>query len=265
MSKIKVLLTGKGSVIIDDFFNHLNLDFDLLTTSFRYEDISKHIEIFSPDIFIICLNGEKRDELFLLVELKRLLTRDGITVFIVGSHEDCDLFNQTVVYLAEETFTKPISIDQIKNGIIKYVDEKRKKSDEDAELQAALEKLKSIGRRKHVLVIDDDPIMLKVVKDHLHENYDVATAISGKIAYKFLENKTTDIILLDYEMPGEDGPMVYGNLRQRPELANTPIIFLTGVTDKSKITAALTLKPQGYLLKPIDKDRLIGTIEKFVG
>lgn len=116
-----------------------------------------------------------------------------------------------------------------------------------------------------MLVIDDDPIMLKVVKEHLHEKYDVATAISGKIAYKFLESKTTDIILLDYEMPGEDGPEVMINLRRRPELATTPIVFLTGVSDKAKITAALSLSPQGYILKPIDKDKLIGTIEKFVG
>ena len=118
---------------------------------------------------------------------------------------------------------------------------------------------------KTVLVIDDDPIMLKVVKEHLHEKYDVATAISGKIAYKFLESKQTDMILLDYEMPGEDGPDVLINLRKREDLANTPIVFLTGVSDKDKITAALSLKPQGYLLKPIDKDKLIGTIEKFVG
>ena len=107
--------------------------------------------------------------------------------------------------------------------------------------------------------------MLKVVKEHLHDKYDVATAINAKVAYKFLESKKTDMILLDYAMPGEDGPMVYGNLRQRPELANIPIVFLTGVSDKTKITAALTLKPQGYLLKPIDKERLLGTIEKFIG
>ncbi|MCR4791940.1 MAG: response regulator [Lachnospiraceae bacterium] len=265
MDKIKILLTGKHQITINDFFNHLSVDFDLLTTSFRYDDIVKHINLFHPDIFIICLNGETREELSIMVELKRQLTRDGIVVFIVGSHEDCNLFNETVVYLAEETFTKPISIDNIRKGIIQYVDEREKKRIEEAEMQAALEQIKEYERRKHVLVIDDDPIMLKVVKDFLHENYDVATAINAKIAYKFLDGKTTDMILLDYEMPGEDGPMVFGNLRQRPELSKTPIIFLTGVTDKSKITAALALKPQGYLLKPIDKERLIGTIEKFIG
>ena len=116
-----------------------------------------------------------------------------------------------------------------------------------------------------MLVIDDDPLMLKLIKEYLHENYDVATAVSGKIAYKFLENKTTDLILLDYEMPVENGPMVLENLRQNSELANIPVVFLTGISDKEKIKQALMLKPQGYLLKPIDRETLLGTIEKFLG
>ena len=167
--------------------------------------------------------------------------------------------------MAEESFEKPINIVAIRNRINDYMEDKKKKEVDEVKLQAELEKVKEENRRKHVLVIDDDPIMLKVVNEHLHENYDIATAISGKIAYKFLENKSTDMILLDYEMPGEDGPDVLINLRKREELANIPIIFLTGVSDKDKITAALSLKPQGYLLKPIDKDKLIGTIEKFIG
>lgn len=265
MDKYKILICGKQNIIIDDFFHHLSDDFDLLTTSFRYEDIVKHVSLFHPDVFILCLNGETKDDLSVMMELKRIFTRESIFVFIAGSREDCEFFRSTVVYMAEESFEKPINIVAIRNRINDYMEDKKKKEVEDAKIQAELEKIKEENRRKHVLVIDDDPIMLKVVKEHLHENYDVATAISGKIAYKFLDNKSTDMILLDYEMPGEDGPDVLINLRKREELANIPIIFLTGVSDKDKITAALSLKPQGYLLKPIDKDKLIGTIEKFIG
>jgi len=265
MDKYKILICGKQNIIIDDFFHHLSDDFDLLTTSFRYEDIVKHVNLFHPDVFILCLNGETKDDLNVMIELKRIFTRESIFVFIAGSKEDCDFFRNTVVYMAEESFEKPISVSNIRNRINDYMDEKKKRAIDEAKLQAELVKVKEDNRRKHVLVIDDDPIMLKVVKEHLHEKYDVATAISGKIAYKFLESKTTDIILLDDEMPGEDGPEVMINLRRRPELATTPIVFLTGVSDKAKITAALSLSPQGYILKPIDKDKLIGTIEKFVG
>ena len=265
MKKYNVLISGKQKIIIDDFFNHLSDDFNLLTTSLRYEDLVNHLNLFHPDIFIICLNGETRDEYNVLIELKRILTREGIFVFICGDHNDCREFNENVVYLAEETFEKPISVDRIKEGIIDYMREKEKKAEEEIRLKIELEKIKEQERRKHVLIIDDDPIMLKTVKEQLSGNYDVATAISSKIAYKFLENKDTDMILLDYEMPGEDGPSTFKNLRAMPKLDSKPIVFLTGVTDKEKIREALVLKPQGYLLKPLDREKLLGTIEKFIG
>ena len=46
MDKYKILICGKQNIIIDDFFHHLSDDFDLLTTSFRYEDIVKHVNLF---------------------------------------------------------------------------------------------------------------------------------------------------------------------------------------------------------------------------
>ncbi|MBR6222723.1 MAG: response regulator [Lachnospiraceae bacterium] len=110
--------------------------------------------------------------------------------------------------------------------------------------------------RKHVLVIDDDPIMLRVIKDYLHEDYEVASARSGKTAYKYLEKKSTDLILLDYEMPEENGPQVFQKLRQIPNSENVPIVFLTGVSDRERISSVISLKPAGYVLKPVDRQVL---------
>lgn len=118
--------------------------------------------------------------------------------------------------------------------------------------------------RKCILVVDDAPIMLKTVKEQLHDEYDVATAISGKIAMKFLERKRADLILLDYEMPEENGSEILKKLRDNDATKDIPVIFLTGVTDRDKIKEAIALKPQGYLLKPIDHDKLIETIANFV-
>ena len=115
--------------------------------------------------------------------------------------------------------------------------------------------------KKHILVIDDDVRMLKVIKLHLHEKYDVATAISGKIALKFLETKHTDLILLDYAMPDENGLVVLEKLRANPLTKDIPVIFLTGITDRKKIQEALVMKPQGYLLKPINRKRLLAAIQ----
>lgn len=45
------------------------------------------------------------------------------------------------------------------------------------------------SQRKHILVVDDNSMMLRLVKEHLHDKYDVATALSGKIALKFLQKR----------------------------------------------------------------------------
>ena len=75
----------------------------------------------------------------------------------------------------------------------------------------------------------------------------------------------TNLILLDYEMPGENGPEVLEKLRANPITNQIPVIFLTGINDRKKIQQVLALKPQGYLLKPIDHDKLVEAIENTIG
>ena len=73
------------------------------------------------------------------------------------------------------------------------------------------------------------------------------------------------MVLLDYEMPGESGPEVFMNLRTRKTMVNTPIVFLTGVTDSERVKEVVSLKPQGYLLKPVDKEKLLSKVRNVLG
>lgn len=278
MEKYRILLSGKNNAIMDDFFFHMTDDFKMLSTSMRVEDLVYHLELFRPDALVLCLGGDSKDIRNSLLEQERKLASYGVNVFVVGSKEDCEDFQRISLHLADMVMQKPISVDDIRKNILRFM--KRKEDEEQRILQEERQKeeqkkeeqkkegqavQKESKRRKHVLVIDDNPIMLKMIKEQLSGTYDVATAISGKIAYKFLDTKGTDMILLDYEMPDENGPAIFKKIREREAFANTPIIFLTGISDRKKITTALTLKPQGYLLKPIDKAKLLSTIEKFIG
>jgi len=261
----KILITGKNNAIIEDCFNQMQDNYMLISTSLRYDDMDRHLSIFEPDVLLICLNGETRDEYNRIIELKRKLTRMDTAVAIVGDPLAIEEFQKIAVYMADIVMEKPITVSLIKQNLSEYYIEKKKRAEEEKRIQQEIAKIKEQERRKKVLVIDDDPAMLRIIKEHLHEKYDVATAISGKIAYKFLECKETDLILLDFEMPVEKGPEVFVNIRKNERYENTPVVFLTGIRDREKINEALMLKPQGYLLKPIDKEKLIGTIEKFLG
>ena len=120
-------------------------------------------------------------------------------------------------------------------------------------------------RKKHILIVDDDSRVLRLLQSYLTGRYELATAINGKVALKFLEKKETDLVLLDYEMPTENGPAVLEKIRANEKTKNLPVVFLTGVTEKNKIREVLALKPQGYLLKPVDMEKLSSTIKGILG
>lgn len=275
--KYQVLLAGKNNAIMDEFFDYMKLAFNTLTSSMRMEDLAGHIELMHPDIFVYCLYNETKYDYSHIMELKGKLRENDITFAIIGAKEECDDFLKTMYIQPDIVLTKPLSANIIQNKIAEFLDDKeeyrrmleeeklqeeRRAAEESERLQ---EKMDDKDSRKHVLIIDDDPMMLKVIKEHLIEKYDVSTAVSGKVAYKFLEHKHTDLILLDYAMPTESGPEVLEKLRTNEATKDIPIVFLTGITEKDKIQKALILKPQGYLLKPIDRERLLATIESLIG
>ena len=265
MKKYKVLLVGKNNTIKDDFFTQMADAFTVVSTSMRKNDIMNHLEFFSPDVFVYCLSDEKREDWSRMIEYRKILERNEVITVIVGSEESCENFQRAAVNMTKLVLQQPITASAIKERIAEYMEQVEQEREEERLRLEALALEEERKRRKHILVVDDDPMMLKLIKEHLHEKYDVATAISGKIAHKFLESKKTDLILLDYEMPVENGPEVLMKIRENEELAKIPVIFLTGITETDKIKQALVLKPQGYLLKPIDRDKLFETIKQYIG
>ena len=89
---------------------------------------------------------------------------------------------------------------------------------------------------KHVLVIDDDANNLKFVEGILKPYYNVTLLISGAQILKFLLENKPDLILLDINMPDINVYETLAKIRENPELANIPVIFLTDLSDsKSKL------------------------------
>ena len=124
-------------------------------------------------------------------------------------------------------------------------------------------KLESGEFRKTVLIVDDDPGYLGLVREWLKGTYKVAMANSGLQAIKWLGKNKADLILLDHEMPVTTGPQVLEMLRSDEETKNIPVIFLTGKGDKESVMAVVALKPEGYFLKTIERDELLAKLNDF--
>ncbi|MEE3466803.1 MAG: response regulator [Eubacterium sp.] len=117
--------------------------------------------------------------------------------------------------------------------------------------------------RKSILVVDDDPNYLTLVRDWLKDKYKVTMANSGLQAIKYLGKNKVDLILLDHEMPVTSGPQVLEMLRSDDETKDIPVVFLTGKSDKESVMAVVALKPEGYFLKTIERADLVHNLETF--
>ena len=124
-------------------------------------------------------------------------------------------------------------------------------------------KIESGEFKKSILIVDDDPGYLTLVREWLKDTYKVAMVNSGLQALKWLGKNKADLILLDHEMPVTTGPQVLEMLRSDEDTKNIPVIFLTGKGDKESVMAVVALRPEGYFLKTIEKDELLEKLREF--
>ena len=275
--RYRALLTGNNKMIINEFFTYMDSQFECISTSDRYDDIMGHLRYVRPDVFIYCLLKERPDDIKRFVNIEPQITGRGIPLVIIGDFEDCDEFAKTAPLLDPLVLQKPITIQNIADAVINLLKAKGNNGhSEDEEVvpepvqnvksrPSPAERAKAEKRKNHILIVDDDSRVLRLLKSYLSGRYELATAINGKVAMKFLETKETDMVLLDYEMPTENGAAVLEKIRANEKLKDLPVVFLTGVTDKNKIREVLALRPQGYLLKPVDMEKLSSTIKGILG
>ena len=112
--------------------------------------------------------------------------------------------------------------------------------------------------KKHVLVVDDDLILLKTAEEILSEFYSVSVAKAGSQAIALLEKGVIpDLILLDIAMPGMDGYETLNEMKKIPAAGSVPIIFLTGFSDADYEVRGLKSGAVDYIVKPFLPKELI--------
>lgn len=113
-----------------------------------------------------------------------------------------------------------------------------------------------------ILMVDDNPKNLQLLGTTLrNEGYHLEFATSGKMALNWFEKKVFDLILLDIMMPEMSGYEVCDKVRQRPEYADVPIIFLTAKTEKESVVQGFNLGAQDYITKPFDLSELLARVK----
>ena len=111
-----------------------------------------------------------------------------------------------------------------------------------------------------ILVIDDDPSVQDIMSRFLTRlGFEVAAATNGEQGLAMAKKVRPAVITLDVMMPGLDGWEVLKMLKADPELASIPVIMVTIVDNE---ITAVKLGASGYLVKPVDRERLAELIER---
>ncbi|WP_019646527.1 diguanylate cyclase [Novispirillum itersonii] len=102
-----------------------------------------------------------------------------------------------------------------------------------------------------VLIVDDEPHIIDIASGVLSADYDLLFALNGDRAIELATGQSPDLILLDVTMPGRDGFDVCRALKQHPDTASIPVIFVTGRIDPEDETRGLEIGAVDYVSKPI--------------
>ena len=124
--------------------------------------------------------------------------------------------------------------------------------------------MKAVGGkdRKRLLLIDDDPNLILLVKDYLEfRGYEVLTADNGKEALNVLSQNLPDMIICDIMMPEMDGYALVENVRQDQRTSWIPVLFLSARGQSQDRIKGLNLGADVYMVKPFEPEELVAQVE----
>ncbi len=111
-----------------------------------------------------------------------------------------------------------------------------------------------------VLLVDDEHYMRKVVRTMLMGigMREISEATDGQAGLDSIRSQPPDVVILDWEMPGLDGPGFVRMVRSPATFPypNVPIIMLTGHGERARVTEAVEIGVNGFLLKPVSSKAL---------
>jgi CheY-like chemotaxis protein len=114
---------------------------------------------------------------------------------------------------------------------------------------------------KKILIVDDDPVIVKYLQAIFSDNgYATCTATSTMEGLDVVRREKPDLITLDIQLPGEWGPRFYRKLRQDKDLKDTPVIVISGMDGDHAIKDAIT-----FVKKPFDPEKLVGIVKNTIG
>ncbi len=137
------------------------------------------------------------------------------------------------------------------------VDRRNRDAEPVIEAEPALD-----GKRHNILVVDDEYLNVRIVKEHLSASYDIDSALSGHDALMMLQQHKPDLVILDLMMPIMTGFELCQRIREKYSMDELPIVILTAKNRVEDLVKGLNLGANDYISKPFSKEELKVRISK---
>lgn len=114
---------------------------------------------------------------------------------------------------------------------------------------------------QRILVVDDDKQIVRLIKTYLEESgYSVLTALNGEDALRVVRRDRPDLVILDIQLPGQDGWEITRRIRGDERLATIPILMLTARVEDTDKILGLELGADDYLTKPFNPREVVARV-----
>jgi DNA-binding NtrC family response regulator len=113
-----------------------------------------------------------------------------------------------------------------------------------------------------LLVVDDDDVIRDTLYELLSEHYVCQTAETAEKAFAKLKTDTYDVVLTDISMPGLSGLELLGHVRQL--YPNTPVIIISGISDRAHAEGLIKIGAFDYLLKPFRLEVVESSVKRAI-
>ncbi len=123
-----------------------------------------------------------------------------------------------------------------------------------------------MGKKKEVLVVEDDPVMLRLVAQVIGKKYHVVTCTNALDALRRIHaGSVPHLIISDVSMPGMSGYEFVKNIRVSGLYRNIPIIILSGKEESDTRISFYKLYISNFLIKPFNPEELMVLVQVALG
>ena len=119
---------------------------------------------------------------------------------------------------------------------------------------------------KKILIVDDDPLVVKVIASRLEaNNYEVVTSYDGRDGLDKARKERPDLIIAYLLLPKMNGYEICSQLKKDADFSMIPVVIVTGSTDKKDREMAEEAKADAFIIKPFDREVLLSRIKELLG